>query len=734
MPVNRSKPQAKTITNTNSIAVQDIKTNENESINTTSSIILSNKNEVKNEIEDIHIPNEVKQVEETIVSDLKNKEEPIIKEVPKPKNPFESPDEKKIDNVKSSTNAPTNTSVKSSFNPGSINKFINKNVSALPLKPNSNLNNKLVVPSKIKLSSEEQNNNIFDSDSKFLSNNDTTTQENQESSKNRVNETQPRIDQSQTKINPFEKEIPSQEEVRNLKSNLTNIEVTEKKDEKEVKITSTPTSPKLDTRSCYTYSNAKVIHQTRESFSNLKEKYKNFSETKVSLETSLELANKKCEIYEKELLSLRKTLNEVKFQFSKTNEESFKLEITRLKQAVSSRDKDNEVLMKENLALKQQLKKYEENLQNMIEENKKFRTETEKKIIQYNKEIESFTRKSNAFEEERKEKEETENLNINTNFNYNLSYTHSNTNTNTYYSTSQVNDHQTNNFKRENKKKQNQQIENANNIVNFNAQETNTSNIPEEPELENLQKEIKTDEKMLHNVNEGERNYEYVYDEYNDNYYNNNFTNGNPNIIEEVGSDNYLNMNGNTYDEMKDFKDDNLQDHQYFESVTSTQNHNEPQSDYNFNNQKANTGDDFSNVNKNVNNMFSINSKGESGATNTNIFSSKSLINLASEDNNAETENPFENLLKKETNKPKDTKSGKVAEKKNASKVNSHTNSLSMVNKNTSKSKNILEENAFDIFEQSGKILIFLNLFIICSHFISHLKINKEKIISFNYR
>jgi cell division protein FtsB len=696
MPVNRNKAQEKTNSTTNSIAVQEIKTNENESIITTSSIILSNKNDVKNDTEDISIPNEVKQIEEVNICETKNEEEPIVKETPKIRNPFEFPEEKK-DISNSSTNAKTNSIKK---NPPSLNKFINKNPSSLPLKPQININSKVVLPQAVTSSSQEKINNTLEPNSNVLSNNEIVKQEKQLVSNNDFFETQPVIDKPQAKINPFEKESPSQEEVRNLKSNLTHIEITEKKEEKEVKITSTPTSPKLDTRSCYTYTNAKVIHQTRESFSNLKEKYKNFSETKVSLETSLELANKKCEIYEKELLSLRKTLNEVKFQFSKTNEESFKLEITRLKQSLSTREKDNEVLVKENTALKLQLKKYEENLQNMMEENRKFRHETEKKIILYNKEIENFSRKSNAYGEERKEKEETENSNINNNFNYNTTYS----NTNTYLPATQLNDHQINNFKRENKKRQNQQIENANNIVNVPHQETD--NICEEQEVVDVPEEINTEDKITNNVNEPERNYDYVYDDYNDNYYNNNFTNGNPNIIEEVGSDNYLNMNGNTYDEMKDFKDDNLQDHQYFDNLNNAQNNNEQHSEYTFNNQKANTGDDFSTVNKNVNNIFSNNSKGESGATNTNIFSSKSLINLASEDNNVENENPFENLLKKDTTKSKETKTVKVPEKKNVSKVNSQTNSLNMVNTAKKTSKNILEENAFDIFEQSGKIIL----------------------------
>lgn len=66
------------------------------------------------------------------------------------------------------------------------------------------------------------------------------------------------------------------------------------------------------------------------------------------------------------------------------------------------------------------------------------------------------------------------------------------------------------------------------------------------PSIQAHQKPIKSHSEKGLNIVEPSRND-------NDNIDNfTNFTNGNPNIVEEVGSENYLNMNGNTYDEAKD--------------------------------------------------------------------------------------------------------------------------------------------------------------------------------------
>jgi len=125
------------------------------------------------------------------------------------------------------------------------------------------------------------------------------------------------------------------------------------------------------------------------------------------------------------------------------------------------------------------------------------------------------------------------------------------------------------------------------------------------------------------------------YDNYEnyENYDQNNFTNGSPNIIEELGADNYLKMNGNTYDEMKDvrYEDDNLQDHQYYDNTIlhlTNNTHNYVKSAFNDLaiaeedlTKSANTGDNY---NKSSvipeNNLDS--KKAESGATN-NLFISK---------------------------------------------------------------------------------------------------------------
>lgn len=402
-------------------------------------------------------------------------------------------------------------------------------------------------------------------------------------------------------------------------------------DDNSVKLNSSiANSPKLDNRSYYTYTNTK--NYTNTSILSMRDKYKNFNETKVSLETQLELANKKCEVYEKELLSLRKTVNDLKLQLSRANEESYKLEIARLKQSLLSRESEMLNLTKENSTLKGQVKKYEQNIEGILEENKKFRAETEKRFTQLNKEIENLNSKkcehsSNNYNIMSYHKEE-HGLNMNFNKEDEINIFTSNSG----HLPGNINMHNMgnysaniNNYRRDGKKKGNSDRgnisanmgeknsnENASSLnhndININNEINNTNNLHHQ--LINTGNDVNLYNEINYTVND------YLNNEYlNSNNYNNNeydhgnFTNGNPNIIEEVGSDNYLNMNGNTYDEMKDLKeDDNLQDHQYFDNIhTAPINVNALTENLN---KKPNTGDSYHQVN-----VLGLNSKGESGAT-----------------------------------------------------------------------------------------------------------------------
>ena len=355
------------------------------------------------------------------------------------------------------------------------------------------------------------------------------------------------------------------------------------------KLNSRYVSPRNDTRSNYTKSRMRIYSNVTESkeqsISSVRDRYKTFYESKTTLETSLELSKKKCEIYEKEITSLRHLVNDLKLQISRTNEEAHKLEISRLKQNFVLKEKENQILIKENNSLKKQIKKYEDNTSQLMEDNKAFRLEAEKKFCQYNREIENLTEKLNDFNHKKAYEQEIEEDNdrrLNEFINREKNYTKTETN--------------------------NLYIEDYNNTVTKEA-----------AKLEEY------DERNFVNNLYNAGNFE--------NYDHNNFTNGSPNIIEEVGADNYLKMNGNTYDEMKDvrFEDDNLQDHQYYDNTVSlpitsnNQNHAQPV----FNDlateiedftKSANTGDNF-----NKSNVFAENKvdskKAESGATNNLFFS-----------------------------------------------------------------------------------------------------------------
>lgn len=478
---------------------------------------------------------------------------------------------------------------------------------------------------------------------------------------------------------PFDtEEKEKQDNIQNIQNintldNINNEEPSEFRD-------SPNDSPKNDLRSEFTQSNIRNnMNMSRDqSFISVKDKMRNFQEIKASLETQLELSLKKSEVYEREMQNLRKTVNELKLQLSKTNEESYKLEIARLKQNLAVSEKEKEMLRKENQNLKLQAKKYEDNIDNIIEENKKFRNDTQKKFAQYNKEIENLTMRSsnitttpfslkesviNKKDDLLKDKEDE---------NFTLIYGE-NTNAN--------------NFKRDaNPKKKNNFNSNNDNLnVHYSNQNNHSFNANENVITHNKSNVIEIDE--------GNNNENVMID----NRHENNFTNGSPNLIEEVGADNYLNMNGNTYDEMKDLKqdDDNLQDHQYYES------HNQGNANYDhinmeyshFNSKKANTGDTY-NSNSNHNLYLNNNNNtggGESGATN-NIFGS---TELEKEDNVDSIFNYKSNTIQKNETRPPKEKSIKAVK---IEKENKASNNITHTNKNVHSNVNkvMIKNNRFN--------------------------------------
>jgi hypothetical protein len=125
----------------------------------------------------------------------------------------------------------------------------------------------------------------------------------------------------------------------------------------------------------------------RDNLDKIKGELRYLKENKHTTETFLDLATKKNEIYEKEIHILRQTVHQLRSELSKTNEEHLKLEISKVSQIINNKEKENHIITQENLNLKVQFKRMQENFENLIEENKRFRVETEKKFELYNQEI-----------------------------------------------------------------------------------------------------------------------------------------------------------------------------------------------------------------------------------------------------------------------------------------------------------------------------------------------------------
>ena len=74
---------------------------------------------------------------------------------------------------------------------------------------------------------------------------------------------------------------------------------------------------------------------------------------------------------------------EIKLKLSYTNEESFRLEISKLNLSSTDKNKENTLLKRENQSLKEQLNSFEKHLKNIVEENSKYRREIENKVVHF---------------------------------------------------------------------------------------------------------------------------------------------------------------------------------------------------------------------------------------------------------------------------------------------------------------------------------------------------------------
>ncbi len=74
---------------------------------------------------------------------------------------------------------------------------------------------------------------------------------------------------------------------------------------------------------------------------------------------------------------------EIKLKLSYTNEESFRLEISKLNLSLTDKNKENTLLKRENQSLKEQLNSFEKHLKNIVEENSKYQREIENKVVHF---------------------------------------------------------------------------------------------------------------------------------------------------------------------------------------------------------------------------------------------------------------------------------------------------------------------------------------------------------------
>lgn len=357
----------------------------------------------------------------------------------------------------------------------------------------------------------------------------------------------------------------------------------------------------------------------RDQFEKYKTEIKALKEQKVTAETSLEISVKRNEIYQKEISELKKLVSTLRSQHSRTNEENTKLEISKLNQHLTFNEREKQILSKENAQLKAENRKLQESLQNVLEENIRFRSETEKRFGHYNHEIEKLqssnsahdslhlanSKSADAFYHTYANNEATQNHNeaaIIKDISYNAPVQN-------------PNDNATNSFKRETQKSSRPVavIESAEKEVKVSQKLENEVKKPDNIFINNEEPiAAKHENKISNNTNVSSG---LDYNDHNINDINSGYD------VNEYPS---IQTNGD-YNQMPVEPNDNLQDHQYVLSQTSQT-------------QKANTGETVQLTTSNYNgfdafiddnnnsdiqiNHGNLAGKGESGATNNinNLF------------------------------------------------------------------------------------------------------------------
>lgn len=136
--------------------------------------------------------------------------------------------------------------------------------------------------------------------------------------------------------------------------------------------------------------NLNEIAFLREKNSSLMKEVSKFKMSQFKHEKDIEIRiiihkkeNKQFDLYNEEIRELRESKTELKLRFSNINEEAHQIEIQKLNNKLSIKDREIDLLDKQNIALKDKLCGLENFIRNFIEESAKYRKDVDVNVLIY---------------------------------------------------------------------------------------------------------------------------------------------------------------------------------------------------------------------------------------------------------------------------------------------------------------------------------------------------------------
>ena len=136
--------------------------------------------------------------------------------------------------------------------------------------------------------------------------------------------------------------------------------------------------------------NLNEIAFLREKNSSLMKEVSKFKMSQFKHEKDIEIRiiihkkeNKQFDLYNEEIRELRESKTELKLRFSNINEEAHQIEIQKLNNKLSIKDREIDLLDKQNIALKDKLCGLENFIRNFIEESAKSRKDVDVNVLIY---------------------------------------------------------------------------------------------------------------------------------------------------------------------------------------------------------------------------------------------------------------------------------------------------------------------------------------------------------------